>query len=62
MYRSVSQSFSDLCDEDLNFLWPPILDTDQQAKKCGLQKLLQVYPEDTANLFLGSCQQCFFNR
>ena len=61
MNRPVSQSSFDLCDEDLDFLWLPILDSNQQAEKCGLQELLEVYPEDTANLFLESGQNCPFS-
>jgi hypothetical protein len=39
MHRPVSESFPDLCDEDLDFLRPPILDSNQQAKECCLQEL-----------------------
>jgi hypothetical protein len=59
MHRPISQSFPDLRDEDLYFLGPPILDSNQQTEKCGFQELLQIYPEDTADLFLGFCQQGF---
>lgn len=61
MNRPVSQSFFDLCDEDLDFFRLPILNSNQQAKECGLQELLEVYPENTADLFLGLGQPCPFS-
>lgn len=56
MHRPVSQSFFDLRNEDLDFLRSPVLDPNQQAKECGLQELLQIYSENTTNLFLATCQ------